>query len=149
MKRTNDVRIAAAVAIVAAALAAMACPPDARAEGALAVAYTGDAVRDGFAYGYSIGKDGHRTAGEKALGACQRRQNAKRIAARRRVIATFKRQCFAVAMDPADRTAGVGWAIGPSKAAAERLALATCRATAGAGRAPFCRTDNSGCDRGG
>jgi hypothetical protein len=55
-----------------------------------------------------------------------------------KVIETFTRQCFATAYDPKSGTPGAGWAIGPDKAAAEKLALAACQATAGDNRRGFC-----------
>ena len=59
---------------------------------------------------------------------------------------TFKNQCIAVAMDPADGTPGVGWAVAADLRTTEAEALAKCEATAGPGRRAACKVDSSGCD---
>src|SRR5450631_4041000 len=62
------------------------------------------------------------------------------------IINTFKNQCFDVAMDPADGTPGVGWAIEATLRSSEAEALTKCEATAGPGRRAACKVDSTGCD---
>jgi Domain of unknown function (DUF4189) len=115
------------------------------ADGALAIALPSDVVKVGFAYvtGYN-----YPTAGEaqqKALENCKKTKSdvRKKLCA---IINTFKNQCFAVAMDPADGTPGVGWAVEADLRSSEAEALAKCEATAGPGRRAACKVDISGCD---
>ena len=63
-----------------------------------------------------------------------------------KVVNTFNDRCIAVAMDPADGTPGVGWAIEADLRSAERVALEKCEATAGPGRRAACKVNSSGCD---
>ncbi len=67
-----------------------------------------------------------------------------------KVIATFRDECFAIAIDPKDGTPGVGWAIAENLQMADKQAIDQCRTTAGPTRANFCvifRPDHDhGCD---
>jgi hypothetical protein len=115
------------------------------AEGALAIALPKDVVKDGFAYGsaYTFATSGEAQA--KALQRCREtKSNVRRKLCK--IVDIFHDQCVAVAMDPADGTPGVGWAIAGNMRGAERVALEKCEATAGPGRRAACKVHSSGCD---
>ena len=61
------------------------------------------------------------------------------------IFATFHNQCAAEAEDPQPGTPGAGWAIAADKAAAEKMAMMNCLATAG-DRGSFCKVVTSVCD---
>ncbi|HEY1310592.1 MAG TPA: DUF4189 domain-containing protein [Pseudolabrys sp.] len=115
------------------------------AEGALAIALPDDVVKGGFAYGSAYRFDTSGEAQAKALERCRETKSDERRKLCR-IIKIFHDQCVAVAMDPADGTPGVGWAIGEDLLGAEREALEKCEATAGPGRRAACKVHNSGCD---
>jgi hypothetical protein len=118
----------------------------ARADGALAVGTSGNFAKDGFAVGGAIDKATKQEAIDQALATCRKFEGAPKMAALCRIVATFRRECFAIAFDPKPGTPGVGWAVGPSKDAAEERALAACRTSAGAARRKSCHLDQSFCD---
>jgi hypothetical protein len=120
--------------------------PVARAEGALAVGASGNFAKDGFAVGGAIDKATKQDAIDQALATCRKYEGAPKMAAICRIVATFRRECFAINFDPKPGTPGVGWAVGPTKAAAEERALAACQTTAGAARRKFCKLEQSFCD---
>ncbi|HEY4820999.1 MAG TPA: DUF4189 domain-containing protein, partial [Xanthobacteraceae bacterium] len=119
--------------------------PVARAEGALAVGASGNFAKDGFAVGGAIDKATKQDAIDQALAPCRKYEGAPKMAAICRIVATFRRECFAINFDPKPGTPGVGWAVGPTKAAAEERALAACQTTAGAARRKFCKLEQSFC----
>jgi hypothetical protein len=51
-----------------------------------------------------------------------------------------------VAFDPQAGTPGAGWAVAPTREAAESQALAECIGVAGPGRRDFCKISDTGCD---
>jgi hypothetical protein len=118
----------------------------ARAEGALAIGTSGNFAKDGFALGGAIDKATKQDAIDQALTTCRKYEGAPKMAAICRIVATFRRECFAINFDPKPGTPGVGWAVGPTKAAAEERALAACQTTAGAARRKFCKLEQSFCD---
>jgi Domain of unknown function (DUF4189) len=141
---------AAEAALVVVALAAagllLASVP-AAADGALAVGVPSDVAKDGFAYGRNVNSPTQEAARERALDLCRHAKNSS-DAARGvcTVVMSFHRQCVAVAMDPAAGTPGVGWAVAPTREAAEQQAMNNCKATAGAARRQYCATSDLMCD---
>jgi hypothetical protein len=137
-------------AIVAAAvlLGVALHPQHASADGALAVGLPKDVAKQGFAYAYSTDKADSAAARAEALETCRKPGDNKSAVARGlcSVIGTFTKQCVAVAMDPANGTPGVGWAIAYSLQSAESAAMAKCEATAGADRKGQCKVDHSRCE---
>jgi hypothetical protein len=138
------IRGALGVVVLLAALYGASGP--AMSEGALAVGASGNVAKDGIALGGAIDKPTKEAAIAQALETCRKYQGAPKMAALCRIVATFRRECFATAYDPDPGTPGVGWAIGPDKATAEERALAACQATAGAARRQFCKASQSFCD---
>src|SRR3981189_847416 len=118
----------------------------ARAEGALAVGTSGNFAKDGFAVGGAINKTTKQDAIDQALATCRKYEGAPKLADICRIVADFRRECFAINFDPKPGTPGVGWAVGPTKAAAEERALAACQTSAGAARRKFCELEQSFCD---
>jgi hypothetical protein len=118
----------------------------AQAEGALAIGSSGNFAKDGFAVGGAINKATKQDAIDQALATCHKYEGAPKMAAICRIVATFTRECFAINFDPKPGTPGVGWAVGPTKEAAEERALAACQTTAGAARRKFCKLEQSFCD---
>ena len=135
---------------VLAGLLALAAGPihGARAEGALAVGSTGDITKDGVAYGYSNNKPTREAAKATALEQCRSFQSAPKAAARCEVVATYRGECVAIAMDPQAGTPGFGWAVAADEETAKERALAACKSTAGRARVQYCQHDKSYCDRG-
>ncbi|MGH6682598.1 MAG: DUF4189 domain-containing protein, partial [Pseudolabrys sp.] len=111
----------------------------------LAVALPKDVVKDGFAYGSAYKFATTEEAQAKALERCRQTKSDKRRKLCK-VVNTFQDQCIAIAMDPADGTPGVGWAIEADLRSAERVALEKCEATAGRSRRAACKVHSSGCD---
>jgi len=131
----------AAIMIVALLLTPDAATP----EGALAIGSTGNVTKDGIAYGGAYNHPNRQSAIDAALSTC-RKWKAPKAAARCELVATFTRECYAVANDPKAGTPGTGWATGGDKETAGQRALAACRATAGRNRRDFCVVDQSNCD---
>ena len=140
----NGVTAAAVCAIAWCGTLSVTVP--AAAEGALAVGASGNVAKDGIALGGAIDKPTKQAAIDQALETCRKYDGAPKMAALCRIVATFTRECFATAFDPKAGTPGVGWAVGPTKAAAEERALAACQTTAGAARRKFCKLEQSFCD---
>jgi hypothetical protein len=140
MTRKSTFKLAA----IAAAAFVMASDA-ATAEGALAIGSTGNVTKDGIAYGGAYNHPNRQSAVDAAIATC-RKWNAPKAAARCELVATFTRECYAVANDPKAGTPGTGWATGRDKDTAGQRALAACRATAGRDRRDFCVVDQSNCD---
>ncbi len=124
-------------------------PKPSAAEGAVAIASTGDVKRDGISIGAAVNRPTKETAIAEAIKQCHEYadEHAPRITGLCKIVKTFRRQCFADAYDPKTGTPGAGWAIGSGRAAAEASALAACEATAGADRRGFCKgSGNTICD---
>jgi hypothetical protein len=130
-----------AAALVAAAHLSAAA---ARADGALAVGTTGDVVKNGIAFGMIVDVP-LQQALEVALARCRTFQ-AREAAKYCKVVATFSRECYAVAYDPAPGTPGAGWGIGKDQKEADARAIAMCQETAGETRRKFCEVEARGCD---
>jgi hypothetical protein len=120
----------------------------AMADGALAVGTTSDVVKDGIAFGYVVDSTSSGDARTSAMQYCSTFKRAPKAAAQCQLVATFKNECFAIAMDPKDGTPGAGWAIAGTKVLAESRALANCRVTAGTARREYCEIDVAKCDGG-
>lgn len=119
-------------------------PAAVRADGALAVGSTGDVVKHGIAFGMIVDVP-LQQAIETALARCRSFQ-AREAAKHCKVVATFSRECYAVAYDPAPGTPGAGWGVGKDQKEAEARAIAMCQETAGATRQKFCEVEARGCD---
>jgi hypothetical protein len=129
------------------AIAALAASAPAGADGALAIGSTPDVAHDGIAIGTAINQTTPEEATEAALQSCRGYKDAPKAAAMCQSVGTFKGECYAISFDPRRGMPGaVGWAIAATKAQAEELALAKCK-TAGAGRRPLCKIEESKCDR--
>jgi hypothetical protein len=116
----------------------------AAAEGALALGVTGNITKDGYAIGININAGSEAEARDAALKYCQ--SHGSDVArAKCEIFATFRDQCAAEAEDPKPGTPGAGWAIAADKAAAEKMAMTNCLATAG-DRGSFCKVVTSVCD---
>ncbi len=134
---------AAAVLLVAALLA----PVPAAADGALAVGVPADVVKDGFAYGRNINSPDPKAASDRALELCRTAKDSTDAARKLcTIVMAFHAQCVSVAMDPKAGTPGVGWAVAPTRDAADQQALSNCMATAGPDRRQFCIKSDSACD---
>jgi hypothetical protein len=120
-------------------------PGFAAAAGALAVALPDDVAKDGFAYGYSVDEATMGRAQVEALSQCRTTKD-RSLRPLCKVITTYRDQCVAIAMDPADGTPGVGWAIAGDLSSAEVQALNKCKEASGPGRADKCTVDKSVCD---
>lgn len=116
----------------------------ARADGALAVGTTGDVVKDGIAFAFAVDLP-LMQAIDTALARC-RSFRAREPAKYCKVVATFSRECFAVAYDPDPGTPGAGWGVGKDQAEANERAVAMCQETAGPARQKFCEIEQRGCD---
>ena len=138
-------KAALGAACVAAAVALS--PGTARSDGALVLGIPPDIAGDGFSYGYRVNADNRRQARETAFKACSDNkvapESARKLCA---VVADFRNECVALAMDPKDGTPGYGFGIAADKDTAEDRAMAFCRATAGKSRADFCKIDAVACD---
>jgi hypothetical protein len=134
--------------IMTLALAGLAHPTGAMADGALAVGEPANVAEEGYAYGFALNKASADEANAAALSDCKTESPGvdKRAQALCKVVQTFRNQCFAVAMDPQDATPGAGWAVADDKETAGRNALAKCQDTAGADRREFCKVTHTDCD---
>jgi len=122
------------------------CAP-AEAAGALAVGVAPGGAQMGFAYGMNANKPDADQAKTDAVGACGKAKESNAKARSRCMpIGTYTDQCASVAMDPKDGTPGAGWAISADSTTANELALASCEATAGPGRAGTCKVSATRCD---
>ncbi|MGO4872294.1 MAG: DUF4189 domain-containing protein [Roseiarcus sp.] len=130
-----------------ASAAALLGPHPVAAEGALAVGSTGNVVKDGIAMGDGYNYPSTQEAIDRALAECRKQGGAGAGAlAACMIVATFKGQCDATALDPSAGTPGAGWAIAEDQATAESRAIANCQATAGVNRRQFCKVIHSNCD---
>jgi Domain of unknown function (DUF4189) len=121
-------------------------PAPAWSEGALAVGSTGNVTKDGIAFGTAVNYGSSDAARSAAMEKCRGYQSAPKAAAQCRVVGTFRRECWAIAMDPKPGTPGAGWAVASDKPTAQQRALDACRTTAGASRTGFCEADSADCD---
>ena len=117
------------------------------AEGAVVLGRPAAIAKAGIAIGISSNFADNESAYKKALDHCRANRDAppstKSLCA---LIAYFKDQCAAVAIDKKPGTAGFGWSIGVTKANAQLEAMAVCKATAGESREKFCELSIVYCD---
>ena len=129
---------------VCCALIVAAWSQGAAAEGAMAIGVTGNITKDGYAIGINVNSGSEAEARDAALKYCK--SHGSDVArAKCEIFATFRDQCAAEAEDPQPGTPGAGWAIAADKAAAEKMAMMNCLATAG-DRGSFCKVVTSVCD---
>ena len=139
-------RILLGAALLAAAVYAGAWR-GAMADGAVAVGTTGNVVKHGIAFGM-VANEPKEKAAELALARCRAfvKGSSPEATAQCKVLATFSRECFAVAYDPQPATPGAGWGVGKDQIDANLKAMQMCEATAGPGRGRFCQVESGGCD---
>lgn len=127
--------------------AAVAGPSPAAAFGAVALGEPASIAKQGVAIGLSRNYSSKEGAEARALKECLSFVDAPPdTRALCKIIRTFEKQCYAVAIDPQAGTPGFGWSIMPTKAEAESSAMNRCRETAGASRVKFCKVATSDCD---
>jgi len=131
--------------LLIATMMCVACLP-AAAEGALAVGSTSNVSKDGIAFGTAVNYKTTAEARTAALEKCRGYKPAPKAAAECQLVGSFRRECWAIAMDPKPGTPGAGWAIASNKATAEQRALDACKATAGSNRRGYCKVDSGDCD---
>jgi Domain of unknown function (DUF4189) len=132
------------LAVACCAFFIAAWPHGAAAEGAMALGVTGNITKDGYAIGINVNSGSETQARGAALDYCK--SHGSDVArAKCEIFATFHDQCAAEAEDPQPGTPGAGWAIAADKAAAEKMAMTNCLATAG-DRGSFCKVVTSVCD---
>jgi hypothetical protein len=119
-----------------------------RADAALAIGQTGNIASGGLAIGFAVDQPSMEQARQEALKQCRGFQGApESTRALCKVSETFRKRCFAVALDPEDGTPGAGWNVAANKQAAETAAMKRCRDTAGSSRRQFCKIMKSQCDK--
>jgi hypothetical protein len=118
----------------------------ARAEGALAVGVTSEIVKDGVAVGAVVNAATRDRAEQVALEQCRGFQGAPRAVPNCKLVASFRRQCYAVAFDPSTDEPGYGFAVAKTKELAEEAAINECRKRSRDERKSFCKLDLNNCD---
>jgi hypothetical protein len=122
-------------------------PNAAFADGAVAVAEPKDVARDGYAFGISGGYATEGEARTAALNRCRSEPSAPPATiALCTVVQVFRNACASGSLDPEAGTPGAGWAIGPTRAEAEKRAIEACQRTAGEDRRQFCEVTATQCD---
>jgi Domain of unknown function (DUF4189) len=130
------------------AAAVYAGPEDwAMADGAVAMGTTGNVPKHGIAFGLVADQPKDKAA-DLALARCRAfvKGSSLEATARCKVVATFSRECFAVAYDPQPGTPGAGWGVGTDQIDANLKAMKMCETSAGPGRARFCQVESGACD---
>jgi hypothetical protein len=128
----------AAVVMAIAGATALWCGPS-RADGALAVGIAPGGAAAGFAGGHAVNEPDAESARKQAVASCQKSTGAAKSAQQAcSVVAVFRNQCYAIAIDPKDGTPGAGWAIDDTQELADNEALAQCRATSADDRKSAC-----------
>ena len=139
--------VLSAVIGMALAAAAQFVADTALADGAVALGRPADIAKAGVAIGIASNFEDNDRAQEAALEKCRANQDAPQSTKSLcMLVAYFKDQCAAVAIDKKAGTPGFAWAIGINKASAQGEALAVCKATAGKGRERFCENSIWYCD---
>jgi hypothetical protein len=116
------------------------------AEGAVAFGTTGDLAKDGFALGYATNHSTSESAKAEALKQCFEFKGNPKAAKHCKLVGTLSNECLSIHFDPEVGRPGVGWGIGPGKAAAEQRSLVNCQNTAGKNRVKFCQHNRTVCD---
>ena len=149
MRQVNIVSWRQCALIVAVGAAAILRSSPSVADGALAIGIDPGGIIRGFAGGHKLNAPNMQAARDGAVDNCHTSTGASDGAKKAcSVVATFKDQCYAIALDPKDGTPGAGWGVAESEDLADKQALEQCRNTAGAARRQFCivPTTNHGCD---
>lgn len=141
-------RYLAQAAAAAGLMAAVATAPDpAAAFGAVAIGEPANIAKRGVAIGTGYNYPTKEGAEARALKECLAFKDAPPdTRALCKVVKTFERQCYAIALDPKNGTPGFGWSVMTEKTQAESAAMARCRDTAGKSRVQFCKMTASNCD---
>jgi hypothetical protein len=140
-------RMSRSLRLAISAVLLLAVPGLAAADGAVAVGVPSSVKQDGYAYGRITNSPNAAEASEHALNKCRTAEGTTPAARDLCVVVMkFQDQCVALALDPQAGTPGAGWAVAPTKEAAETQALAQCVATAGPGRRDSCQISDSACD---
>ena len=144
MTRGRRRLVGALLALVAAGAAMDAA---AVADGAVAMGTTGNVVKHGIAFGLVVNEPKDK-AGDLALARCRAfvKGSSPEATQQCKLVATFSRECFAVAYDPQPGTPGAGWGVGKDQIDANMKAMRMCEATAGPGRGRFCQVETGACD---
>jgi uncharacterized protein DUF4189 len=109
------------------------------ADGAVALGLPSDIAKDGVAIYTFVNADSPELAKQSAMAGCKGLQQASNTSrALCNIVAVFKNQCVAEAMDPKDGTPGFGWAMAGNSTSAREQALSKCRDTAGPTRQDAC-----------
>jgi hypothetical protein len=119
------------------------------AAGAVAIGIPPGGIVEGFAGGHTLDAASMADARESAVDGCRKSTGASDAAKNAcAVVASFKDECYAIALDPKDGTPGAGWAIAETQALADDEAVQQCRNTSTADRKKFCEvpSTNHGCD---
>jgi hypothetical protein len=136
------------IALLVAASAGAALSQPASAEGALAIGLPRDTAKDGIALGYALRHPTRASAEHAALDKCRAfKEVPPATRALCRVVASFRGQCLAIALDRQPGVKGEGWAMEYDQQAAERMALDRCRATATRDLGRYCEITVALCDR--
>jgi hypothetical protein len=137
------------VLAICAAVAALPSLHRAFADAALAI---GTGPRGAWASGFQLNAPSFDAARPKSIEGCLKSAADQKGLGREwgskncKVVATFRDECVAVALDLKDGEIGAGWAIGKTQAEADRIALERCQRSATRGRADFCRVTDRHCD---
>ena len=145
----NGLRKARPLAAVAAAAWLIAIPASDRvnAFGAMAIGETGNIAKDGVAVGAARNYENKDAAEARALKECLAFPDAPATTRTKcKIVASFEKRCYAVALDPKAGTPGFGWAVRASRSIAESAAMDDCRDTAGKARVKFCKITLLECD---
>jgi hypothetical protein len=114
------------------------------ADGAVAIGLPADVAEDGVSMGYATGLPMDE-AKAIAIERCKANGSATSMPLCK-VVATFRNQCVALAIDPEVGTPGFGWAVADDGQVAKNQALANCQSIAGETRRGACQLGDYGCD---
>jgi hypothetical protein len=127
--------------------AALVFPQTLQARSAFATGVPDDVASKGVALGEGHNYSTREDAEARALAECRTTKDASdEVHDLCRIVGHFDDRCLAIALDPKAGTPGWGWAIADTENTATDQALALCRNSAGADRAPYCTISMSICD---
>jgi len=114
------------------------------AAGAVALGLPSDVAKLGVSVGNWVGAATMNEAKSKAIEKCKTGPNAApQVISLCKVVATFKNQCVALAIDPRTGTPGFGWAIADTSQAAAQQAMANCQDSDGPAFKGGCQPDTN------
>ncbi|MGH6992368.1 MAG: DUF4189 domain-containing protein [Caulobacteraceae bacterium] len=132
---------------LAAGLIAVFAPAAAAAASAFAAGVPDDVAGQGLALGEAHNYPTREEAEARALADCRQAPNSTPTARSLcKIVDHFDDRCLGLSMDPKDGTPGWGWSIADASDAAHDGALAMCRASSSADRAPYCIITSTNCD---